>query len=76
MNESLPKVLIVDDEPNNLYALRRVLVSLHIDIIEASSGQEALVQIMNHNFFLVLLDVNMPEMDGFETADLILSNKN
>ncbi len=76
MNESLPKVLIVDDEPNNLYALRRVLMSLHIDIIEASSGQEALVQIMNHNFFLVLLDVNMPEMDGFETADLILSNKN
>jgi diguanylate cyclase (GGDEF)-like protein len=76
MNESLPKVLIVDDKPNNLYALRRVLVSLHIEIIEANSGQEALVQILHHNFFLVLLDVNMPEMDGFETADLILSNKN
>jgi PleD family two-component response regulator len=76
MNESLPKVLIVDDKPNNLYALRRVLVSLHIEIIEANSGQDALVQIMNHKFFLVLLDVNMPEMDGFETADLILSNKN
>jgi diguanylate cyclase (GGDEF)-like protein len=76
MNESLPKVLIVDDKPNNLYTLRRVLASLHIEIIEASSGQEALVQIMNHNFFLVLLDVNMPGMDGFETADLILSNKN
>jgi len=75
MNESLPKVLIVDDEPNNLYALRRVLVSLQIEIIEAKSGQDALVQILNHNFFLVLLDVNMPEMDGFETADLIFSNK-
>jgi diguanylate cyclase (GGDEF)-like protein len=76
MNESLPKVLIVDDKPNNLYALRRVLASLDIEIIEASSGQEALVKIMNHNFFLVLLDVNMPEMDGFETANLIFSNKN
>ncbi len=76
MNKSLPKILIVDDKPNNLYALRRVLVTLHIEIIEANSGQDALVQIMNHNFFLVLLDVNMPEMDGFETADLILSNKN
>ena len=76
MNEMLPKILIVDDTPNNLYALRRVLVSLHIEIIEASSGRDALVQIMHHNFFLVLLDVNMPEMDGFETADLILSNKN
>jgi diguanylate cyclase (GGDEF)-like protein len=76
MKESLPKVLIVDDKPNNLYALRRVLVPLKIEIIEANSGQDALVQIMNHKFFLVLLDVNMPEMDGFETADLILSNKN
>ena len=76
MNEMLPKILIVDDTPNNLYVLRRVLVSLHIEIIEASSGRDALVQIMHHNFFLVLLDVNMPEMDGFETADLILSNKN
>ncbi|MFT5810447.1 MAG: diguanylate cyclase (GGDEF)-like protein [Rubritalea sp.] len=75
MNKSLPKVLIVDDNPNNLYALRRIFVALHIEIIEASSGQEALVHIMNHNFFLVLLDVNMPEMDGFETAHLILSNK-
>jgi diguanylate cyclase (GGDEF)-like protein len=75
MDKSLPKLLIVDDKPNNLYALRRVLVSLHIEIIEADSGQEALVHIMNHNFFLVLLDVNMPDMDGFETADLILSNK-
>jgi signal transduction histidine kinase len=75
MNESLPKILIVDDKPNNLYALRRVLESLTIEIIEANSGQDALVQIMNHKFFLVLLDVNMPEMDGFETADLLLSNK-
>ena len=75
MNESLPKILIVDDKPNNLYALRRVLKSLTIEIIEANSGQDALFQIMNHKFFLVLLDVNMPEMDGFETADLLLSNK-
>ena len=75
MNEALPKILIVDDKPNNLYALRRVLSHLKIEVIEADSGQNALIQVMNHDFFLVLLDVNMPEMDGFETADLMLSNK-
>ncbi|MFT5224302.1 MAG: diguanylate cyclase (GGDEF)-like protein [Polaribacter sp.] len=75
MNEPLPKILIVDDKPNNLYALRRVLASLEIEIIEVDSGKGALVQVMKHDFFLVLLDVNMPDMDGFETADLMLSNK-
>lgn len=76
MNESLPKLLIVDDKPNNLYALRRVLESMQIEIIEADSGKGALIHAMNHDFFLVLLDVNMPDMDGFETAELLLSNKN
>lgn len=76
MNEHLPKILIVDDKPNNLYALGRMLSSLKIEIVEADSGKSALLQVMKHDFFLVLLDVNMPDMDGFETADLILSNKN
>jgi diguanylate cyclase (GGDEF)-like protein len=76
MNERLPKILIVDDKPNNLYALRRVLASLKIKIVEANSGKGALLQAMNHDFFLVLLDVHMPGMDGFETADLLMSNKN
>jgi diguanylate cyclase (GGDEF)-like protein len=76
MNESLPKLLIVDDKLNNLHALRRVLESMKIEIIEANSGKGALIQAMNNDFFLVLLDVNMPEMDGFETAELLLSNKN
>jgi CheY-like chemotaxis protein len=75
MKEHLPKILIVDDKPNNLHALRRLLAPLKIEIIEADSGNGALAQVMNHDFFLVLLDVNMPEMDGFETADLLFSNK-
>ena len=69
-----PKILVVDDEPKNLYAMRRLLASLDIEIVEASSGAEALLFFIHADFFLVLMDVRMPDMDGFETASLIAEN--
>ncbi len=65
------KVLIVDDRPENLLALTEVLSDLELDIIEAKSGIEALSFTLEHDFALILLDVQMPDMDGFETAQLL-----
>lgn len=69
-------ILIVDDRPENLVALEAVLEDPHVDIIKATSGNAALGLLLEHNFALVLLDVQMPDMDGFETAQLMRSNKN
>jgi two-component system sensor histidine kinase/response regulator len=65
------KILVVDDRKDNLLALRAVLSGLHYDIVEALSGKEALRLLLQQEFSLILLDVNMPEIDGFETARLI-----
>jgi PAS domain S-box-containing protein len=64
-------VLIVDDQPENLLALRAVLDPLPINVIEASSGEEALKRLLTDDFAVILLDVQMPDLDGFETAELI-----
>ena len=66
-----PKILLVDDEPDNLLALSAVLQDLGPQIITASSGTDALRQLLDHDFGVILLDVKMPTMDGFETASLI-----
>jgi len=66
-----PKILVVDDTPANLVAMRRLLARTEADVFEASSGNEALALFLDHQFALVLLDVNMPEMDGFEVAEFI-----
>jgi len=71
---TLPKILIVDDEPNNLRVYERTLASLNIEIIKALSGQQALAVAHKHDFALILMDVQMPCMDGFETASLILEH--
>lgn len=71
---SVPKILIVDDEPNNLRVYERTLASLDIDIVKALSGQQALAVAHKHDFALILMDVQMPCMDGFETASLILDH--
>jgi signal transduction histidine kinase len=64
-------LLLVDDEPKNLYALRELLGSLGQNIISAPSGEEALRVALKHELAVILLDVRMPGMDGFETARLL-----
>ncbi|MCP4696252.1 MAG: response regulator [Gammaproteobacteria bacterium] len=75
MNETL-KILIVDDNKNNRYTLRN-LIEERIDaqVIEAESGVEALKLLLNETADLILLDVQMPEMDGFETAEVLHLDK-
>lgn len=68
------KILIVDDEPNNHRVYERILESLNIEFVNALSGQQALAIAHRHQFFLILMDVQMPEMDGFETASLLLNH--
>src|SRR5436190_5078901 len=64
-------ILLVDDKPANLVALEAMLQGLGQNLIMANSGREALKWLLTHEFAVVLLDVKMPEMDGFETATLI-----
>ena len=54
------RVLIVDDKPANLFALRSLLRKIDVDIIEAQNGNEALLATLHHDFALALLDVQMP----------------
>jgi diguanylate cyclase (GGDEF)-like protein len=65
------KILIVDDTYANLVAMRRLLAHCGAQIVEARSGNEALALCLDHEFALILLDVNMPDMDGFEVAALL-----
>jgi len=64
-------ILIVDDLPEKILAYRTVLEELDLDVVVANSGAEALRQVLRNDFAVILLDVNMPDMDGFETARLI-----
>ncbi|HXB96804.1 MAG TPA: ATP-binding protein [bacterium] len=69
------KILMVDDEPGNLLALEAVLEDLGHELVRAYSGRDALRRLMNEDFSVILLDVQMPGMDGFETALLIRSRE-
>ena len=64
-------ILVVDDDATKRFALRTILSPLDENIVEASSGADALRQLLRNEFAVVLLDVRMPIMDGFETAQLI-----
>ena len=64
-------ILLVDDQPGRLLTYRTILEPLGERLVQASSGREALKSLMEDDFALILLDVNMPGMDGFETASLI-----
>jgi PleD family two-component response regulator len=64
-------ILAVDDHPENLVALEGILDRPEYRIVKALSGAEALKHVLKHDFALILLDVMMPRMDGFETASLI-----
>ncbi len=69
--EACPNILIVDDRKENLLATEKVLKTLDAGIFKANSGNEALSLMLRHKFAVVLLDVQMPEMDGFEVAMLM-----
>ena len=69
------KILIVDDRPENLVALEAILESINCKILKAESGQETLEVVLQHDIALIILDVMMPGMDGFETARLIRGKK-
>lgn len=71
MTLARPKILVVDDTPANLVAMRRLLARSEAELHEAASGNEALALCLDHQFALILLDVNMPDMDGFEVAALL-----
>jgi len=73
MNEKVP-ILVVDDLPQNIMALEAVIADKGFDVITASSGNDALRLSLKHDFALILLDVQMPGMNGFEVARLIRSN--
>jgi two-component system, sensor histidine kinase and response regulator len=64
-------ILMVDDEPSNLLALDAVLEGIEQNLVKASSGKEALRHVLERDFAVILLDVQMPDINGIETAELI-----
>jgi PAS domain S-box-containing protein len=73
--EPRARILMVDDRPENLLALEAILEPLGHDTVRANSGEEALRQVLLQDFAVILLDVQMPGMNGFETAQLIKSRE-
>src|SRR5665811_853271 len=75
MAERRVNILLVDDRPENLLALEAILEPLGQILISAHSGEEALKCVLQHDFAVILLDVQMPEMNGFDTAQIIKSRE-
>src|SRR5947209_13209060 len=70
-NDERVNILLVDDQPNNLLALESILGEMDERLVRADSGRAALRASLEHEFAVILLDVQMPDLDGFETASLI-----
>ena len=70
-HQSTVNILIVDDDATKRFALKSILAPLGETVVEASSGADGLRQLLRQEFAVILLDVRMPVMDGFETAQLI-----
>ena len=64
-------ILLVDDQVENLMALEAVLEPLGQNLVRANSGEEALLRLLKDDYALILLDVQMPDLDGFQTATFI-----
>ena len=64
-------ILIVDDNPSNIFSLKKLLESQNFPVESASSGEEALSKALKNNYDLIILDVQMPDMDGFEVAETL-----
>jgi diguanylate cyclase (GGDEF)-like protein len=75
MPQNIPKILIVDAHPENLQNLGKPLESLSVEVICANSGKKALALTRQHEFALFIIDVMMPEINGFANAQLILQNE-
>ena len=73
--DSKTKILIVDDRKENLIALEKVLIDFDVEFVRAFSGNEALQEMIEQEFALVLMDVQMPEMDGFEAVQIMRHDK-
>ncbi|QGQ98294.1 EAL domain-containing protein [Paenibacillus psychroresistens] len=73
--ESQINILMVDDRPENLYALEAVLDAPRLNLTKCHSGEEALKCVLMHEYALILLDVQMPGLDGYETARIIKSRE-
>ena len=67
----VPNVLLVDDRPENLVVLEATLKPLGVRLVKASSGEDALLHLLRETFAVILLDVQMPRLDGLQTAQLI-----
>ena len=63
-----PRVLAVDDRKENLLALQAILEGLAVEVVSVTSGEDALKRLLTDDYAVILLDANMPGMDGFETA--------
>lgn len=71
VEDGMPKILVIDDTHANLVAMRALLKSAPAETITAQSGNAGLAKALDDNIALILLDVNMPEMDGFQVAELL-----
>lgn len=69
--EKKPKILVVDDKAENLVAIERVLKDLDVELVKVTNGNDALKATLNHKFALALLDIQMPDMDGYELAEIL-----
>jgi PAS domain S-box-containing protein len=71
MSETRARLLLVDDRPENLLALEAILEPLGAELVSVPSGREALRRLLTDEYAAILLDVQMPDLDGFQTAELI-----
>ncbi|MBN2007286.1 MAG: response regulator [Anaerolineae bacterium] len=70
-----PKILTVDDKRENLFTLEKILEQLDVDVFQVTSGLEALALALEYDFFVAIVDVQMPEMDGYEFVELLRGNE-